>query len=348
MGKEPEARQTLTREDIQSISQFGEDIYRAVTRLPGISGNDFSARFTVRGGEHDEVLVVMDGLELYDPFHLKDINGGALSIVDVMAIEGIDLLTGGFPAECGNRMSGVFNIKSTTPQKRRTSVGISLMNTRFMSEGSFERGNWLVSARRGYLDLVLQLMGEEESFSPTYYDVLGKVEYQLDDKHRLAFNVLQAHDNLEFIEDDEDESTTKYGNAYGWLSLQSTFSSALLAQTLLAAGRITHQRNGLAFTGDTRESLMDFTVDDRRAFDFFELKQDWNWEVSQRHFLKAGADVKSLAADYDYLSVQNRFARVSQDSLKVNIDSTQVERNPSGFEFDAYVADRFRLLSPLI
>ena len=155
---------------------------------------------------------MMDGLELYDPFHLKDINGGALSIVDVMAIEGIDLLTGGFPAEYGNRMSSVFNIKSTTPQKRRTSVGISLMNTRFMSEGSFERGNWLVSARRGYLDLELQLMGEEESFSPTYYDVLGKIEYQLNDKHRLAFNVLQAHDNLEFIEDDEDESTTKYGN----------------------------------------------------------------------------------------------------------------------------------------
>ena len=50
MGKEPEVRQTLTREDIQSIPQFGEDIYRAVARLSGISGSDFPARFTVRGG----------------------------------------------------------------------------------------------------------------------------------------------------------------------------------------------------------------------------------------------------------------------------------------------------------
>ncbi len=289
----------------------------------------------------------MDGLELYDPFHLKDISVGALSIVDVVAIEGIDLLTGGFPTEYGNRMSGVFNIKSVAPQQRRTSVGVSLMNARFMSEGSFERGNWLVSARRGYLYLVLQLMGEDENFSPIYYDVLGKVEYQLDDRHRLGFNVLQAHDNLEFIEDDDDENNIKYGNTYGWLSLKSAFSPELFARTVLAAGRITQRRDGTAFTGDTRESLLDFTVDDRSDFNFFELKQDGNWEVSERHFLKAGADIKRLTADYDYLSEQNRFERVSQDSFRIDVDTTRVEKSPSGVEFDVYAADRFRLLPPL-
>jgi len=142
MGEEPHARQILTAEEIQAMPHFGEDIYRAVTRLPGISAGDYSARFTVRGGGHDEVLVLLDNLELYEPFHLKDIDGGALSIVDVETIEGIDLLTGGYPAEYGDRLSGVFNVRSRTPEpgRERHSLGISFMNTRAMSEGTFEGG----------------------------------------------------------------------------------------------------------------------------------------------------------------------------------------------------------------
>ncbi len=215
--------------------------------LPGISANDFSAKFTVRGGEHEEVLVLLDGIELYDAFHLKDINGGALSIVDAEAIQGIDLLTGGFPAEYGDRTSGVFNIDSRTPRtgQVRHSVGISMMNARLMSEGTFERGSWLVSARRGYLDLVLQLMNEEEDLSPKYYDLLGKVEYQLAPDHTLSAHLLHADDNLSLLEGDKDDSKTGYGNSYSWLNLKSALGPRLSVRTTLALGRVTADRNGI-------------------------------------------------------------------------------------------------------
>jgi len=94
MGDAGGSRQALSKEEIQTIPQFWEDVFRAVTRLPGITGNNYSSRFTIRGGEQEEVLVRLDGVELFEPFLLKDINGAALSIVDVNLIEGVDLLTG--------------------------------------------------------------------------------------------------------------------------------------------------------------------------------------------------------------------------------------------------------------
>ena len=56
------------------------------------------------------------------------------------------------------------------------------MNTRAFARGDFARGNWMVSARRGYLDLVLDLMGEDEAPKPTYYDALAKVGHKLNGK----------------------------------------------------------------------------------------------------------------------------------------------------------------------
>lgn len=347
MGKDPDSRKALTREEIQNIPQFGEDIYRAVTRLPGISGNDFSAKFTVRGGEHDEVLVLLDGLELYDPFHLKDINGGALSIVDVVAIEGIDLLTGGFPAEYGDRMSGVFDIRSTTakPGQERHSVGLSFMNARVMSEGAFDRGAWLVSARRGYLDLVMRLMDEDDNISPTYYDILGKVEYQLHPEHRLSVHFLHADDHFDFIEDDDDEDETGYGNSYGWLNLKSFFTPRLFAQTILAVGHGRHDRRGLALSGDLQR--VDFTVSDSREFDLYELKQNWSWELSDRHYLKWGMDLKRLKAGYDYSSTKHRLFWLSADSVVTRTDSIAVDVEPAGNKLGFYAADRLRIVRSL-
>ncbi|MCU0612906.1 MAG: TonB-dependent receptor [Candidatus Eisenbacteria bacterium] len=350
MGSETEGRQTLTRSDIQKISQVGDDIYRAITRLPGIGGNDFSAKFTVRGGENEEVLVLLDGLELYEPFHVKDVNGGVLSIIDVGAIEGIDLITGGFSAEYGDRTSGVLNITSRTAPAgtRRAGVGISFMNARLMLEGSTERASWLLSARRGYLDLVLELMREENKPSPTYYDLLGLYRYRIGDTHTISAHVLTSDDRIEFVEDDEDQSSTSYGNSYAWISLRSLLSPRLLVKSLVSGGKVTRDREGVGYQGDTQESGIDFDVADERGFDVVGLKQDWSFEASDNMLVKWGVDIKRLSADYDYFSRKVRYVWDPEvEQWTSLVDTTRIDRSVSGERWGAYLANRVRPLGSL-
>jgi len=157
-------------------------------------------------------LVTLDGLQLYEPFHLKEFKGGLFSAVDASAIESIELMTGGFTAQYGDRASGVFNITSHHPPtgQRRVSAAISFMNARFMTEGTYadNRGSWMVSGRRGYLDVLLKIAGEGENLRPTYYDFLGKTQYQLSESQVLSAHVFHAGDRFKIIEDEDGDADT--------------------------------------------------------------------------------------------------------------------------------------------
>lgn len=91
--------QSLTREEVASRPQIGEDLFRAANRPPGVAASDFSAGLNVRGARSDEVLVMLDGMQLREPYHLKDIRSG-LSILDVHATGAVDLVPGSF-TRCG-------------------------------------------------------------------------------------------------------------------------------------------------------------------------------------------------------------------------------------------------------
>lgn len=345
MGDEPVAAQILSRDVIETRPQLSEDLFRAVQRLPGIAYNDFSAKFNVRGGEQDEVLINIDGMEIYEPFHLKDVDGGVISVVDIAAVEGVDLMAGGYPANYGDRMSGVFNIKSKTPStdSKRVSVGLSLMNARFLSEGTFadRKGAWLVSGRRGYLDLVMKIAGQDDELLPRYYDLFGKVRYRLTNTQSLTASVLRADDQLEYIgQQDEDANNigdtliSAYGSTYLWLTLDSYLSSSVVGKTIASVGRVSHERGGQTF--DEVITAVESRVNDERSFDLVGLKTDWEYEANSNFLVKAGLDYKHVSADYDYRGYRFNYN-------PPGIDSNRVVISPAGDKISGYLSNRIRL-----
>ncbi len=359
MGSEPSVRQSLSSEDIV-IMGWAEDISRAVQRSPGTVSDEYGAQFSIRGGDVNEVLVLLDGMQIYKPFHQKDFGGGILSTVDIEAIESVDLLTGGFTADYGDRMSGVLSMNSKTRREGRpqTSVGLSLMNARAFSVGPLweGRGSYLISARRGYLDLLNRLMNNEFSLEPSYYDVLGKVDYDLDDKHTLSVHGFVADDTYGLSENvleinqstNVDSVDSAYGNAYGWLTLKSTFSPELYGRTIVYGGSVTKRRDWRNFDLDPAAHLRSATIHDRVDLSLIGVKQDWDYQARANALFKWGVDVKKLDAIIDYSKdIHNEFI-TEDDRLTEQFEQFNADLNPSGKQLGVYAAGRFKVTDPLV
>lgn len=344
----------LSADQINQAAAFDEDIYRTMTRTPGLSATDFSSRFTIRGGEPDQVLVMFDGLELNDPFHLKDFGGGGMSIIDSGVIGEAGVMTGAFPATYGDRLSGVFQMRSkdagTEPGK--LSLALSMMNARVQSQGVLQnqKTSWIFSGRRGYLDKLLELTNSYTSYSPKYHDAFGKISHRLNTHHEVAIEGLLSKDHLTYqeVSDPDDQVLSVYGNKYGWVNWEAVWSSRLYSQTVVATGAIDHVREGVDFRPD---KLIRFKADDRRSFKMLQVKQDWTLDASESHLAKWGFSLKKQAASYFYENTRliHEFPDRSNPGKVLNRhDKRRLELQPEGALFNLYTSHQLQLNERLL
>lgn len=290
--------QILSAGDLESLPDLGDDPVRAVARLPGVASQDFSSRAHVRGGAADETLVRFDGVRLYDPYHFKDFLG-VFSTIDPGLVADISVYTGGFPVSFGDRTSGVIDIESVPPQEEfGGQVALSLLNASAAVGGRLDdgAGDWLLSARRGNLDLFFDLattsLGE-----PSYYDVYGHFGHDLGAAISLSANALVFDDVVwAFDSDHEEDARAAYRDAYYWLKLDIGEATGRGARLLAAHTRLTSERIGTAeLPGVGHGSL-----EDHRAFTINSLQADAWWRPAPGSVLQVGAEWRDLQGSYRY------------------------------------------------
>ena len=343
LGNTPEQRQFLTREEVNREPHLGDDIFRTLGRLPGAAVSDISAAFGVRGGESRDVLVLVDGLEIAEPFHMRYFQN-VISVIDAEAIGGLDYISGGAPVEYGDRMSGVVDMSTLSPSERRTYAGIAFTHARMLSSGTFndDRGQWLFSARRGYFDLLLDLFYSDIRARPRYDDVIAKLQYRLGDRHVLSVNALSASDHFDYqFIDDGDRVHARYRNEYVWLNLRTAWTPRLSSQSVLSVTRGRQDKSGgYEFFNQAAD-----IVDDRSS-SVNGLRSDWTFDRSAS-MTKWGVDVKDFDTAYDYRSVSILRDKLLEFAGNPAQRSVSVALQNRGRSYGVYAAERVRVARPL-
>ncbi len=333
-----DASLSLSKEGLDLFPLIDNDVFRAAHIFPGVTANDFSARFNLRGGEKDEIVVRLDGMELFEPYHLQDF-GGAISIIDLGVIHRADLFMGGFPAEYGDRMSGVFDITTKMGNRDRfaMNLGIDLINAHALLEGPLsDKGSWLVSARRGYVDLILALIDADEDLKPQYADLYSKIAYDLTDKDKLTFNVLYAWDDNFINEDnDEDDLDSTYHNTMFWTKWRHFYSESVWSDLFVF--------NNLA----TRDRQVSIDSTDKRDFGFLGTKGELTAHLRDTHIIRGGLEWRWSRAEYDYsVPLQQQITRqfiLNHCPDCKPPDRSQAAFDDTGWEIKGYLQDKWQL-----
>jgi outer membrane cobalamin receptor len=196
--------QTLNKRELQATSSILlSDPIRAAQTLPGVGSNDdFRSEFSVRGAGFDRVGVWLDGV-LTDNFVHTVAGGypdtGSLSVINSDAVNSVSLLSGGSPANFGDRTAAVLDVDSRDGNrvKPSTRIAAALSGISAMIDGplSSGKGSYLLAARKSYVGYLVRRINDENQFANNppvlgFADVQGKLLYDLSERNQIGFSAV--------------------------------------------------------------------------------------------------------------------------------------------------------------
>ncbi len=257
-----------------SPSLLGEsDALKTIQLLPGVkSGNEGTSGINVRGGSHDQNLILLDGVPVYNTNHLF----GYLSTFNTDAIRDIRFFKGGIPSRYGGRLSSVVDVamKEGNMKESGGQVALSPVSGRVMLEGPLKRdvASYMISARRSWVDIPLRIeqliSGDLETLGYTFYDINAKVNWIINPRNRIFLSHYQGSDGY-FVNEKDSSGTDRYSFSWGNHTSVARWN-LVISPRLFANTSVYHslyrfkeqfENTGKQKTGQyTRSGLREFTL----------------------------------------------------------------------------------------
>ena len=279
----------LDIEEIKTLPAFlGEvDIIKTIQLLPGVSSAAEGGQgFYVRGGGPDQNLVLLDEAVVYNAAHLF----GFFSVFNADAVKSVNLIKGGMPANFGGRMSSVLEVSMDEGNKKKFGVkgGIGAISSRLTIQGPLkkDKGSFIVSARRTYLDVIMKAAIPENSpfagSSYYFYDFNLKMNYTLSKKDKIFLSGYYGKDKFSFGNlDDNFQVDMPWGNGIAALRWNHLFSSKLFMNV---TATLTDYRFSFISSQDEFRFALNSGITDLGG------KIDFTYFPNTRHKIKFGLD----------------------------------------------------------
>ena len=280
--KKPEM--SVIKMDVKAINRipalFGEvDLIKAIQLLPGVQAtSEGSTGFSVRGGNPDQNLILLDEAVVYNASHLL----GFFSVFNNDAIKDVTLYKGDIPASSGGRLSSLLDVRMKDGNSRKFSAtgGIGLISSRLTLEGPVfdDNTSFIVSGRRTYADLFLPLASNKAVHNNKlyFYDFNAKATHRFDDNNRIFLSGYFGRDIFS-----NQFALMSLGNQTATLRWNHLFSKSLFSNFSIIYSKYDYSLgtpSGEASAFKWISNLRDYSA-----------KADFSWFLSPTSTIKFGA-----------------------------------------------------------
>ncbi len=178
--------QQITIEATARVAAGINDPARTAQSFAGVSAaDDENNELVIRGNSPRGMLWRMEGIEIPNPNHFSNGEGGSgggVSALSTQVLDNSDFFTGAFPAEYGNALSGVFdlNLRKGNSEKREYALQLGALGAQVAAEGPFKQGSeasYLINYRYSTLEMLDKIGIDIASgdIIPTFQDLSYKV-----------------------------------------------------------------------------------------------------------------------------------------------------------------------------
>jgi hypothetical protein len=188
--KEAEGIISIDVAKAKAIIGANAGIENILMTLPGVNNNnELSTQYNVRGGNFDENLVYVNGIEVYRPFLVRSGQQEGLSFINPNMVQNINFSAGGFQAKYGDKLSSVLDITYRKPKEIATTLEASLLGGSITFESLFLDKKLSIIASLRYRDNSLFVNSKqiETNFRPRFTDLQSFATYQFTNKLGLSY-----------------------------------------------------------------------------------------------------------------------------------------------------------------
>lgn len=184
-----EALQQLNIRTIGHIPLPSGSIESLLSTMGASNRNEMSSQYSVRGGNFDENLIYVNGIEIYRPLLVKSGQQEGLSFINPSMVSSVQFAAGGFDARYGDKMSSVLDIRYKRPTHYAGSLSGSLLGTAAHLEGSsfHNRLTHITGIRYKTNQYLLKNMQTSGDFDPHFLDIQTYITYDLPGSFEISF-----------------------------------------------------------------------------------------------------------------------------------------------------------------
>ncbi len=181
---------TIAPEIVRKIPGANAGVENILKLLPGVNfNNELSTQYNVRGGNFDENLVYVNGIEVYRPFLIRSAQQEGFSFVNGSMVENVNFSAGGFQAKYGDKLSSVLDITYKIPTSFSVELEGNLLGANALLETISKKKNFtsLTGVRYRNNALFINSQQTETNVVPVFFDAQTYLTHQLNDRFKLSF-----------------------------------------------------------------------------------------------------------------------------------------------------------------